>query len=362
MKAVIDLFRNVVVQIATPFSTGTGFILKEQNLIITNCHVISGNKSAVVNGRNIPKQLCKVLYTDERYDLAFLESPKYQDGVPSVRLAEQEILEGEHVLAIGHPFGLRYTSTQGIISNVQHHYKDLRYLQHDAALNPGNSGGPLVNAKGEILGINTFIIQNGNSIGFSLPSSYLSETISEFRLGKGVGTRCSSCLNLVFHDTIEKNYCSHCGAKVVLPDQVNEYSPTGISKTIETILEQAGFNILLSRRGPFSWELEHNSATVHFTYHEPTGIIMGDAILAQLPKSNIRPIYEYLLKENFHLEGLSFSVREQDIMLSLMIFDRYLNPDSGSLLFKNLLEQADYYDNLLVEKFGALWKKDLDDY
>ena len=67
-------------------------------------------------------------------------------------------------------------------------------------------------------------------------------------------------------------------------------------------------------------------------------------------------LYEYLLKQNGQMDGLSFSVKDQDVILSLLIFDRYFNVETGLKLFENLIAKADYYDNILVEKFGAHWK------
>ena len=144
MKKVIERFKDVVIQIATPFSTGTGFYLKSSGILITNEHVVRGNKEVVVEGVMVSRQMAKVLFTDPRYDLAFLEC-EANPSIPDVDLSDVEkAVEGETVSAIGHPFGLKFTATQGIISNAEHRENDITYYQHDAALNPGNSGGPLV--------------------------------------------------------------------------------------------------------------------------------------------------------------------------------------------------------------------------
>jgi serine protease Do len=358
MKDVISLFRDVVIQIATPYSTGgTGFYLKEFNLIVTNEHVVRGNRNVVIDGETISKQLVRVLYTDEKYDLAFLEAPQAVD-LPAVSLGDDEqIEEGMQVIAIGHPFGLKYTSTQGIISNAQHRQHNLNYLQHDAALNPGNSGGPLVTKQGHIIGVNTFIIKNGDNIGFSLPINYLKKTLSEFAASKGViGSRCPSCSNLVFETTIDNGYCPHCGTVVELPSRVEVYEPIGVAYTIEELLKELGYNVELARSGPNVWEIQKGSAKINISYYERNGLITGDAYLCTLSKNNIKELYEYLLRQNYDIEGLTFSIKGQDIILSLLIFDRYLNVETGIELFNRLFEQADHYDNILVEEYGASWK------
>lgn len=359
MKEIIDRYRYVVVQIATPYSTGTGFYLKDQHLIITNEHVVRDNREVVVEGETFEKQLARVLYIDERYDLAFLEAPGREE-IPEVHLANgRQLREGEVILAIGHPFGLKYTTTQGIVSNTTHEANDLQYIQHDAALNPGNSGGPLVNKQGEIVGVNTFVIRDGDNIGFSLPIHYLLEALREFKSAKGrFGARCPSCSNIVFDDTVDKGYCPHCGARVQLPNQVEDYAAIGVAKTIEDMLTQLGHDVRLTRRGPNNWEIQEGSARISISYHEKSGLITGDAYLCLLPRENIKDLYEYLLRQNYETEGLTFSIKEkeQDIILSLLIYDRYLNVETGLQLFQHLFGRSDFYDNVLVEDFGAKWK------
>lgn len=358
MKDVIEKYRNVIIQIATPYSTGTGFYLREPGLIVTNEHVIRGNREVVIDGALLPKQLSRVLYADPKYDLAFIEAPKSE--LPEVPLGlERQVREGDSVVAIGHPFGLKFTATRGIISNTLHKENDVRYFQHDAALNPGNSGGPLVNDAGEIIGVNTFIINQGDNIGFSLPARYLEDSIREFRKAGGkTGARCFNCGNLVFEHTVEHGFCPFCGSKIELPSEAEDYEAAGIARTIEDMLEKCGHDVRLSRRGPNLWEVKEGSAKIIISYYEPYGLITGDAILCDLPRENIKPVYEYLLRQNHELETLSFSVRGQEVVLSLIIFDRYLDVDTGLEMFRYLFGRADHYDNILVEQFGAAWKEE----
>jgi len=359
MKEIIELYRNVVIQIATPYSTGTGFFLKEHKLVVTNWHVVRDNRRVVIGGSSFDKQIVEVKYIDPKYDLAFLAMPS-EHKMPEVNLGvDDEVVEGEEVIAIGHPFGLKYTATQGIVSNTRHQQNDIQYIQHDAALNPGNSGGPLVNHEGRVIGVNTFIIRDGNNIGFSLPINYLKDTIAEFsEKGDKIGLRCHSCSNLVFEDLSDKGYCPFCGTKIELPSEVEEYEPVGVVKTVEEILEKTGHHVELSRLGPNNWEIHQGSARINIAYYEKNGLITADAYLGVLPKQKIKPIYEFLLRQNYEVESLNFSVRGKDMILSLLIYDRYLNAETGMQLFNHLFNKADFYDNVLVEKFGANWKYD----
>ena len=354
----IDTYRDVIVQIATPYSTGTGFFLKKAGLVVTNHHVVEGNRAVIIEGARFKKQLATVRYADRKYDLAFLGGPQNGAELPDVHLGTGKALrERDPVTAIGHPFGLKFSVKSGIVSGAREVMNNIPYLHIDAALNPGNSGGPLVDNDGDVVGINTFIIRDGDNIGFSLPVQFLSDALDEFQKVGGDNTcRCSACSNVVSEKTVENGICTFCGSRVVLPGSVDEYLPTGVPRTIEALITRTGHDVSLSRCGPNCWEINQGSARINITYHEKSGLMTADAILCQLPKENIKALYEYLLRENYANEALTLSVHEQDILLSLLIYDRYLNEDTGMQSLQRLFEKADHYDNILVETYGAQWK------
>lgn len=208
-QQIIELYRPAIIQIATQSSTGTGFYLKEFDLIVTNEHVVGKSAEVTIAGRLFEKRIARVWYTDKKHDLAFLQPPA-DVVIPEVKLGSYEdTQDGEVVVAIGHPFGLNYTATQGVISKVDRVRDGVKYIQIDAAINPGNSGGPLANKKGEIIGINSFIIKGGDNLGFALPVSYIREALQLYLPYRGQpSTRCHSCNNLVLPSNIEATkYC-----------------------------------------------------------------------------------------------------------------------------------------------------------
>ena len=359
LKDIIELYKGAVIQIATPFSIGTGFFLKNENLIITNEHVVRNNKEVVIDGKGLQRVVSPVIYLDPKYDLAFIKSPEIRT-LADIHLGDSSVVvEGDQVLAVGHPFGLKYTATQGIISNTLHQQDDIQYIQHDAALNPGNSGGPLVNVNGEIIGVNTFIIKDGQNIGFSLPSQYLLDSIKDFRKGENpVAVRCDSCSNLVFEPNKEKKYCPFCGARIRMISEIEDYEPKGIRRILEESISKLGFDIKLTRRGPYNWEIIKGSAKILLSYHEESGMIAGDAFLASLPKENIKAIYEFILQQNYYLKGLVLGVRKNDIVLSFVVFDQYSKQEFLDRLIQRLIQTADEFDDLLVSNFGVLITKD----
>jgi len=357
--SIIEAFKEVVIQIATPYSIGTGFYLPDVKIIVTNEHVVRDNKEVVVKGATIEKQKAVVKYLDAKYDLAFLEASVEMESPDSDFIELSHLNEGDIVIAIGHPFGFKYAATEGILSNLDHNQDGVRYIQHDAALNPGNSGGPLLNQEGKIIGINTFVVKDGNNIGFSLPAQYLKASIETYiSKGRQESIRCNSCSNIIVEEEIQGSYCMFCGSRAQAISSIEPYEPLGVNKTIEEMLVKANIDIDLSRRGPNQWEIKRGSANINISYHTKSGLIIGDAFLCQLPNSDISEIYKYLLRENYNLEGLTLSVKKQDIILSLLIYDQYLNVESADKLFEKLYDAADYYDNILVEQFGAIWKAD----
>ena len=168
---------------------GSGVIISPDGYVVTNGHVVDGAPSikGTLNDRRILNG--KVIGTDKLTDLAVIKVAATH--LPSIAWGDSAALRpGQTVLAFGSPFGsLQFSVTRGIVSAVdrQNPYRDDArkpggYIQTDAAINPGNSGGALVNAHGELVGINTFIISNNGSFagaGFAIPSQIVHHTADE---------------------------------------------------------------------------------------------------------------------------------------------------------------------------------------
>jgi serine protease Do len=234
----------------------------------------------------------------------------------------------------------------------------VKYIQIDAAINPGNSGGPLVSKKGEIIGINSFIIRGGDNLGFALPVSYLREALVLYAPHRGqASTRCHSCNNLVLASNIEATkYCPFCGTEVKLPQPPEvESKPVGVAKTIEEILGELGKDIKLARDGNNNWTVKEGGAKIKINYNPDNYFVAGDAYLCQLPTdtTQIKPLYQFLLKENFTLDGLVLSCVKQNIVLSCIMYDLDMTKQNGIDMFRDLFQKADFYDQLLEKEYGC---------
>ena len=168
---------------------GSGFILDKQGHILTNNHVIDNAQKVEVTLSDKHKYKATVVGVDKAHDLALLQINNVPDLQPATLSESNSLTVGQRVYAIGNPFGLSGTMTRGIISAI----RSIRgpgnspiedAIQTDAAVNPGNSGGPLLNSRGEVIGITTLIANNGadqsSGIGFAIPVNTAKAVIADF--------------------------------------------------------------------------------------------------------------------------------------------------------------------------------------
>lgn len=169
----IDVYRSAnpsVVTIKAGRASGSGSIVSAEGLVITNNHVISRSNGQVQVTTNAGKQYTGlVIAVDSRNDLALIRL-QTSDRLPPIRIAgSNSILVGQRVFALGSPFGQSGTLTTGILNRVSPKSGD---LQTDATLNPGNSGGPLLNSRGEMIGVNKAVVKPGfQSTTFGIATS-----------------------------------------------------------------------------------------------------------------------------------------------------------------------------------------------
>ena len=178
-SGIIENVIRGVVSVITDRSAGSGFIIHEDGFIVTNFHVIQGSNFVRVNLFNGDTYNADIVGVDPITDLALL---KIEGNFDSLDLADSNDVQiGEKVIAIGNPLGLSFTVTEGIVSAVDRVGPNglASYIQTDVTLNPGNSGGPLINAEGEVIGINNFKIGGAESLGFALESEVIEDKINE---------------------------------------------------------------------------------------------------------------------------------------------------------------------------------------
>jgi serine protease Do len=172
-------------------SLGTGFIIREDGLIVTNNHVIDRADAVKVQISEGAKESydAKVIGRDARTDIALIKI-EAKGKLPYVKLGSSaDVQVGEWVAAFGNPYGYGHTMTKGIISAVGREIDELNlfpFMQTDASINPGNSGGPLVNTQGQVIGVNTAIDARAQGIGFVIPIDNVKSILPQLEKEGGV--------------------------------------------------------------------------------------------------------------------------------------------------------------------------------
>ena len=190
-KTVVDVVENaspavVSVSLGSSGGSGTGFIISPDGYAITNDHVVNGSigvKCSLIDGREVEAE---VVGSDPATDIALLRLANSSSGWPALRLGDSTKLRvGQMAIAIGNPIGFSHSVSAGVVSALGRSLPSRsgrpidNIIQTDVALNPGNSGGPLMNSAGEAIGVNTAIIQGAQGIGFSVPLATANWVVSE---------------------------------------------------------------------------------------------------------------------------------------------------------------------------------------
>jgi S1-C subfamily serine protease len=182
-QAVISVVDNVGPAVVGVSGVGTGLLITPDGYALTNSHVAAAVKAYKLTLRDGTSLKAELIGQDPHTDLAVLRASG--TGLPHARLGDSgQLRVGQLVVAIGHPFGFQSTVTTGVVSALGRTMRSQsgrtieNIIQTDAALNPGNSGGPLVDSRGHVVGINTAIIASAQGICFAVPSNTAQRVVS----------------------------------------------------------------------------------------------------------------------------------------------------------------------------------------
>ncbi len=348
VNEIVELYKHNVVQIKTGSGNGTGFYLSDFELLITNHHVVRGYGSVMIKGMYLPITATEVIYIDKKYDLAFLEVPEeYKGKLSKVKTGNTDYLkDGETVLAIGHPYGLDFTTTRGVISRKERIQNDVPYIQIDAAINPGNSGGPVITiTDSTIIGVNTFIIRGGDNLGFALPINLLLQSLIEFRdFGRKKVVKCESCRTLVYDGNIEKDkYCNNCGVEVELIASRRTVVEEN-SAYIEWLGDYVNNKKMEAEEvNPFTLILTDDDIKIIARYlgHKKTFYL--DAELTELKQIGALELFEKACRANMETGAYRLNLYKNKLYLSYQTNYMKYTREEISVAYDKLLEMTKHY-------------------
>ena len=244
-----------------------------------------------------------------------------------------------------------FTVTEGTVSSPRQLINDSYYIQTDAAVNPGNSGGPMFNDRDELVAITASKITDADNMGFGIPVTALRELLEQIGdLDTSVyNVQCNSCDEFI---SDEEEYCPSCGDK--LPSNVfQERSLTDLAVFCEEAIQAMGINPVLARVGYESWVFHKGSSEIRMFVYQRSYLFCTSPINV-LPKKNLEPVLTYLL--NAEVKPYQLGLDGNQIYLSYRIHISDIFSDFADEVQKNITDmafKADELDNYLMDTFGC---------
>jgi serine protease Do len=217
-----EILADTVVSIKTKDGSGSGVIFDKNGVVVTNRHVVDTNIKTLVELKNGDRFIGKVFRSYLDVDLAFIKFDLSKSSLLNSSIifshetfnvcCQRKLKVGEPVFAIGHPMGLDYTLTQGIVSSAERIIRSSRFIQIDVSINPGNSGGALYTTYGELAGINTMGYANSEHLNFAIPIDEVVKRYSAWlkEYANGHMRYCAVC----GFSSINERYCENCGTSL----------------------------------------------------------------------------------------------------------------------------------------------------
>lgn len=343
-----------VVKVITYDGSGSGFFFRRPNYVMTNFHVVEGHHTVTLELQNEERCHATVLLVSQHLDLAVLQvDANFSDVEPALFCEADNLVLSDRIITAGFPLGSPFAITEGIVSSPRQKAGSRFLIQTDAAVNPGNSGGPMFNSEGKVCAVTVSKIQNAENIGFGIPIEDIKkvlQTLDTIHDGTQFHFQCPGCEKPI---TEKVEYCDSCGAKIP-SEAFKEASKTALTALVDDIIREVGLDPVIACDGDEQWKFYYKGALiVAYVYYRDFLIFYSNVNL--LPKQDLREIFEYLLSEPF--PPYQFGIKDNDVVLYLCVHLSDLQNDKyreGIMKqFAALPEKCAEIDDLLVEKFGC---------
>ena len=281
----MENIKKSVFKIVTASGTGTGFTVSGYNQVITNYHVVKGEKVVAVEDYKKDRFVANVVMVNPEVDLAFLKIEGFENKETDISLQEEIIVANtQKVFINGYPFGMPYTITEGIVSSSSQPMGNRNYIQTDAAVNPVISGGLMLNEAGVLIGVTTSKFNNADNVGFGIKHSDLIKEINDFASVENpvYSVKCNSCDSYMEK---ECEFCANCGNTMDI-SICEEFEKSHFAQFVENALTELGINPVLGRAGRDYWEFHQGSALIRIFVFK-RDYLVATSPLNNLPKKNI---------------------------------------------------------------------------
>ncbi|WP_394749773.1 trypsin-like peptidase domain-containing protein [Spongiimicrobium salis] len=347
----MENIQKSVFKIITASGTGSGFTISGHDHIITNYHVIKGEKIVAVEDYKKDRYVAQVVMVNPTVDLAFLHIDGFKNTENHITVDRDLVVTNTQKVYInGYPFGMPYTITEGIVSATSQPMGGRHYIQTDAAVNPGNSGGPMLNEAGVVVGVTTSKFTEADNVGFGIKHSDLIKEIADYSFTDTMyRVKCNSCDSYMEQET---EFCTNCGNDIDI-SVFEEFEKSHFANFVEGALTELGMNPVLGRAGRDFWEFHQGSALIRIFVFK-RDYLVATSPMNKLPKQNLQELMQYLLQDNVNPYYLG--VHENKIFLSYRTHLSDIFTDHADAIkehIKNLALKADDLDNFFMDTYGC---------
>jgi serine protease Do len=351
MNNIVSDIANAVFKISHSEGSGTGFYLNDKKILVTNYHVVGGFRQVSVEDQKLNRYLADVIVADQDNDMAFLKV-RADFNLPQIEFSPAgQLKSSDQVYVLGYPYGMPYTVTEGIVSAPNQLMDGRYYVQTDAAVNPGNSGGAVVDSTGKLVGITTAKFTEADNMGFAIPVEKLREELSllEQNPENKYAIKCSSCGALM---TEQVEYCNNCGNQIDLK-LWDEPILTNFGIFVEEALKMGGINPILTRTGYEFWSFYQGSSLLRIFVYDKS-FMYATSPLNALPNTNLEALYKYLASNP--IPPYQLGVYENTIYISYRRHMTDLFTPEKDKIKQELSAfpvKADEMDDFFVKEFGC---------
>jgi len=352
--------KDSVFKIITAGGSGSGFKIVGHDFIITNYHVVQGSKKVAVENHNKDRFLADVAMVNTELDLAFLIVKDLKADGEIVLDENLSAQNTQKVYINGFPFGMPFTVTEGIISSPNQPMRGRNYIQTDAAVNPGNSGGPMTTEDGKLIGVTTSKFTEADNVGFGIKHSDVYKQIKDYNFTDvKYRVKCNSCDNFIEK---EVEFCPNCGNNIDI-SVFEEFEQSHFSKFVEEALTDLGANPILCRAGKDFWEFHQGSALVRI-FVMNNNYLFATSPLNKLPKQNLEELLEYINGDKVSPYMLGVYQNKIYVSYRTHLSDIYSDKkDEIKKAITNLALKADDLDDFFKDNYGcemAMESKDVE--